>query len=84
MTTEVHDGVLESAPALHSAAPKKSWREKRQERRRRRIWLEEALAWVLVPVILFGTYWFIDGALTALGSSPSAIISGINQILAAL
>jgi hypothetical protein len=84
MTTEVHDGALESSPALHSTALKKSWREKRQERRRRRIWLEEALAWVLVPIIFVGAYWFIDAVLAALGSSPSAIVSGISQILAAL
>jgi hypothetical protein len=113
MTTDVHQGPLEAAPAitidvherrldavpavtidveedLLKAAPatttpvRKTWREQRWERRRRRIWLEEALAWVLVPVILFGGYYLIDSALNALGTSPAAIIAGISTIASGL
>jgi hypothetical protein len=95
MTTEVQIDPLEhpvlagpipETPAPPAAAPatKKTWRQKRLERRRRRLWLEELLAWILVPVILFGAYWAIDGALNALGTSPSAIINGISAITGAL
>jgi len=71
--------VEEPAPA---PAPrvKKSWREQRWERRRRRIWFEEVLAWILVPIILIGGYFFVDGVLTALGTSPSAIFNGLSTI----
>jgi hypothetical protein len=86
MTSEVHEGPLEQAPAVQApAAPyRKSWREQRWERRRRRIWFEEILAWILVPVILVGTYLLVDAVLNALGTSPAAIIEGIKAILAAL
>jgi hypothetical protein len=66
------------------APQKKTWREQRWERRRRRIWFEELLAWILVPVIVFGTYLLIDAVLSALGTSPAAIIEGVKAILAAL
>jgi hypothetical protein len=68
------------------AAPiaRKTWREQRAERRRRRVWLEEVLAWVLVPIIVIGTWWFVDTALTALGTSPSAILNGLSAITSAL
>ena len=83
MTTEVQEGPLEAAPAI-AAPAKKSWRDKRWERRRRRIWLEEALAWVLVPVILIGCYYLVDGVLSALGTSPAAIIEGLRTITSSL
>jgi hypothetical protein len=69
-----------------TAAPvaRKSWREQRAERRRRRVWLEEVLAWVLVPVIFIGAWWFVDAVLTALGTSPSAILNGLSAITSAL
>jgi len=69
--------VVEPAPAPRV---KKSWREQRWERRRRRIWFEEVLAWILVPIILIGGYFFVDGVLTALGTSPSAIFNGLSTI----
>ena len=51
MTIELHQGPLEPAAPVPAAPPdRKTWREKRWERRRRRIWLEEVLAWVLVPL----------------------------------
>jgi hypothetical protein len=83
MTTDVHEGPLEAAPAIQ-APVKKTWREQRWERRRRRIWLEEALAWILVPVIVLGGYYLIDSGLNALGTSPAAIIAGISMIAAGL
>ena len=87
MTNEVHEGPLEHAPAVHApiaASHKKSWREQRWERRRRRIWFEEVLGWILVPTIVVATYLFIVAVLSALGTSPAAIIDGIKTILATL
>lgn len=60
-----------------------TWREKRWERRRRRRVLEEALGWVLVPVILIGGYWLVAALLDMLGTSPSAIIDGIQAVIGA-
>jgi hypothetical protein len=79
MTTELEEGRLEAAPAA-SAPAKISWREKRYRRRRRRVWFEEILAWILVPIILFGGYWLVIVMLDALGTSPSAIIDGLRSI----
>ena len=83
MTTDVHEGPLEAAPAI-TPPVKKTWREQRWERRRRRIWWEEALAWILVPVIVLGGYYLIDSGLNALGTSPAAIIAGISMIASGL
>ena len=81
MISDVQQGSLESAPAL-TAPRKKTWREQRWERRRRRIWFEEALSWILVPIIFVSAYWAIDMGLAALGTSPTAIRNGISAILA--
>jgi len=80
MTTDVQQGPLETTPAL-ATPTKKSWREQRWERRRRRIWFEEMMGLILVPIILFAIYWVVDGLLTALGTSPSAIMAGIDAML---
>jgi hypothetical protein len=80
MTTEVHEGPLQSAPAVHVPVAKKTWREKRWERRRRRIWLEELLGWILVPIIVFSTYWFVETVLGALGTSIPQVIAGLQAI----
>jgi hypothetical protein len=82
MTTDVQQGSLETTPATAAPAAKKSWREQRRERRKRRIWFEEMLGWILVPVILFSLYWIVDGFLSAMGTSPSAIVAGVNAMLA--
>ena len=87
MTTDIREGALEVAPTIAvpaAAAAKKTWREKRWERRRRRIWFEEALAWVLVPVIVFGFYSLIEAVLHALGTSLSAIVDGVRMIVSTL
>ncbi len=83
MTTEIHEGPLQGGRTLDAPA-KLSWREKRYQRRRRRVWFEEILGWVLVPVILFGCYWALNVGLGALGTSPAAIMEGIEAIIASL
>ncbi|MBZ6076840.1 hypothetical protein [Microvirga puerhi] len=82
MTTELHEGPLEAAPTI--AKPKSTWREQRRARRRRRVWFEEILAWILVPVIVVGCYWVLELTLNALGTSTSTIIDGVRTILHAL
>ncbi len=81
MTTEYHERSLEASPLLDTPAHAKlSWREKRYRRRRRRIWFEEILGWILVPILLVGTYWLLDLVLNALGTSPAAIMHGIDAV----
>lgn len=71
-----------SAPTV-AKPPKyrKTWREQRWERRRKRLMFEEVLGWVLVPVILIGLYIGIKGVLSALGTTPTALIQGIQTAL---
>ena len=83
MTSEIHEGPLQASHTLDAPA-KVSWREKRYQRRRRRVWLEEILGWILVPVIILGCYWFLEVGLSALGTSPAAIMEGIEAIIATL
>ena len=83
MTTEIHEGPLEASRTLEAPA-KLSWREKRYLRRRRRVWFEEVLGWILVPVIILGCYWLLDVGLNALGTSPAAIMEGIDAIISSL
>jgi hypothetical protein len=83
MMSDVHEGPLESAPAL-TAPAKKTRREARWERRRRRVWFEEVTGWILVPIILLAGYWVLIAILDGLGTSPSAIFAGINTILSGL
>jgi hypothetical protein len=82
MTLDVQQAPLETAPATATGPQKKTWREQRWERRRRRIWFEELLGWILVPLIVFAAYWAIDMVLTGLGTSPAAIVNGIGAIMA--
>ncbi|HLM41997.1 MAG TPA: hypothetical protein VK434_20665 [Microvirga sp.] len=58
-----------------------SWREKRYQRRRRRVWFEEILGWILVPVIVIAGYWLLDMTLNAVGTSPAAIVDGVKAII---
>ena len=80
MSSETHQGPLEPA-AVAVPAYKKSWREKRWERRRRRRLAEEALGWVLVPLILIGVFWAVKAGLNVLGTSPTALIQGVKTVL---
>lgn len=79
MTTDLQQGPLEAAEEV-AAPSRRSWRERRENRRRRRVWLEELLGWILVPVILVGGYWLAMGVLNALGTSPTAILNGFNAL----
>jgi hypothetical protein len=90
MTTETREDPFEPAPepnAPAQAAPapaparKLTWREQRWQRRRRRRMFEEILGWILVPIILIAGYWAVVGGLNAAGTSPSAIIQGIRQLM---
>ncbi|MBQ0824344.1 hypothetical protein HPT29_012075 [Microvirga terrae] len=83
MTSEIHEGPLEASRTFDAPA-KLSWREKRYQRRRRRVWFEEVLGWVLVPVILLGCYWLLNLGLNAVGTSPAAIMEGIDAIISSL
>jgi len=79
MTADVHEGPLDAEPSAPVA--RKSWREQRWERRRRRRVFEEVLGWIVVPIILLGTYWAITTGLDALGTSPTALIQGVQTVL---
>jgi len=83
MMSEIHEGPLEASRTLDAPA-KLSWREKRYLRRRRRVWFEEVLGWILVPVIVFGCYWLLNIGLNAVGTSPAAIMEGIDAIISSL
>jgi hypothetical protein len=81
MSSEIHEiGPLEPA-SIAAPAYKKSWREKRWERRHRRRMAEEALGWVLVPVVVVSAFWSLKALLNALGTSPSALIQGVKAVL---
>ena len=49
-------------------------------RRRTRVWFEEILAWILVPVILLGCYWLATMGLAAVGTSPEALLEGFKAL----
>ena len=80
---EHHAGPL--TQAVHTATPRarKSWREKRWERRRRRRFTEEVLGWVLVPVIVFSGFWAVKAGLNALGTNFTTLIQGVKTALSA-
>ncbi|HKH33028.1 MAG TPA: hypothetical protein VKA80_02505 [Beijerinckiaceae bacterium] len=78
MTGEIHEGPLEPTPTPQ--AQKLTWREKRWERRRKRRMFEEVLGWILVPVILIALYWAVKAGLSALGTSPSAVIQALRTL----
>jgi len=83
MTTELHEAPIE-ATRIIEPRPKLSWRERRELRRRRRVWFEEILGWILVPVIIFGCYWLLNVGLAAMGTSPAALLEGIRTVTDAL
>lgn len=83
MTTELHERPIEATRMIEAPA-KLSWREKREIRRRRRVWFEEVLGWILVPIILFGCYWLVTFGLGLLGTSPEALLDGIKTVIDSL
>jgi hypothetical protein len=83
MSSELHKGMLD--PAAAPVAPVRlSWREKRWQRRRRRRMAEEVLGWILVPVIVVSAYGFLKLILGALGTTPTAVLDGLQVLLAGL
>ena len=80
MTTETQDDALQ--PSVSVPVRRKSWREQRWERRRRRHLYEEVLGWIMVPAIVIGCYWAVNAALGVLGTSPAALVQGIQTIIA--
>jgi hypothetical protein len=82
-TREADTASSDAAEAAGAAEParRKSWREQRWERRRRRRFFEEVLGWILVPIIVLSAYWAVTAGLAAMGTSPSALIQGIQTIL---
>lgn len=79
MSSEIHKGPLESAPA--PLPGRRSWREKRWERRRQRQRVEELLGWILVPIILVAFYWLVKVVLMFFGTSPSAVLQAIGTLV---
>jgi len=82
MTSELHQAPIEATRIIEPQPrqPKLSWREQRELRRRRRVWFEEILGWILVPTIIFGCYWLLNMGLAAIGTSPEALLDGIKTI----
>ena len=82
MTSELHQAPIEATRIIEPQPrqPKLSWREQRELRRRRRVWFEEILGWILGPTIIFGCYWLLNMGLAAIGTSPEALLDGIKTI----
>lgn len=73
-----------AGPLPKAAAPqrtKKTWREKRWERRRRRRFVEEILGWILVPIIVISCVWGANALLTAMGTDFTSLVQGIKTAL---
>ena len=83
MTTEIHEGPLEASRTWNRSGEAVLAR-KAPPRRRRRVWFEEILGWVLVPVIIFRLLLAADIGLNAVGTSPAAIMEGIDAIISSL
>ena len=78
------DDEHRAGPLPKAAAPqrhKKTWREKRWERRRRRRFTEEVLGWILVPLILIACYWAAKAGLNAMGTDLTSLIQGIKTAI---
>jgi len=80
--------AVQAAPAAEPDAQpvrphrhKKGWREQRWERRRRRRLFEEVLGWIVVPLILISAYWGVKSGLSALGTTPTALIEGVKTAI---
>lgn len=74
-------GPLPQAKPVPPQRVRKSWREKRWERRRRRRFFEEVLAWILVPVILIAVYWGVKAGLNAMGTDFTSLVQGIKTAI---
>lgn len=78
---EHHAGPLPQT--AHPQRVRKTWREKRWERRRKRRFTEEVLGWILVPIIVVAGFWAAKAGLNALGTSPTALVQGIRAAVSA-
>jgi hypothetical protein len=74
-------GPLQKAEAAAPRRQRKTWREKRWERRRRRRLFEEILGWILVPIILIALYWGMKAGLNAMGTNFTALVQGIKTAI---
>ena len=86
MTSDVQEEALTPVPAspVPSKPVKLTRREERTRRRRSRRRGEEILAWILVPVILFGIYWGVTATFDVLGTTPGTVWDQLMQVKAAL
>lgn len=75
--------VTPRSPVARPSRHRKSWREKRWERRRRRRFTEEVLGWVLVPVILISGFWAVKAGLNAMGTNFTTLVQGVKTALSA-
>ena len=57
-----------------------SWGEKRDRRRRRRRVFEEALAWILVPALIYVGYLIVQG----FGGIPKELVDFASEVWTAL
>lgn len=71
-------------PVQPTRPPKPTRREERRSRRRARRRGEEILAWILVPLILFGLYWGITASFEFMGTTPGTVWDQMMQVKAAL
>ncbi len=82
MTSDTHEEPL--TPVKTAPQPARSTRltrrEARRKRRKARHRLEELLAWILVPLILFGIYWAVTAGLNFLGTSPGQVWDQLMQV----
>jgi hypothetical protein len=67
-----------STPHLHKQ--RLTAKEQRWERRRKRHLFEEILGWILVPIILVAVYFFAIWILDLFGTTPDALIEGMQTI----
>jgi hypothetical protein len=47
------------------------------------MWFEEVMGWILVPLIVLACYWLVETVLNGLGTSISAVFSGIRELASA-
>lgn len=73
---------VDTASAAQAKAPLTE-KERRWQRRRRRIIFEEVLGWILVPIILIGGYKLVEGGLALMGIDMAALAEGFDLLMQA-
>lgn len=86
MTSDLHERPYTpvAPPPPPPPEQKPTWREARRRRRKRRRRGEEILAWVLVPLIIFGIYWSVTAGFELLGTTPGTVWDQLMQVKAML